>query len=68
MFLHLGPGSTVVHACAESLRLSSGLHKESLEAAEKQVAVICELVKGVRVPVTLSMMQVCSLSIAQPIV
>ena len=43
--------------------LSSGLHKESLEAAEKQVALMCELVKGVRLPLTLSMMQVCLLSL-----
>ena len=53
-----------MHACAESGKLSSGLHKESLQAAEKQVALMCELLKGVRVPLTLSMMQVCLLSLA----
>lgn len=51
-----------MYACTEPNNLSSGLHKESLEAAEKQVALICELLKGVRVPLTLSMMQVCFLS------
>lgn len=51
-----------MYAQAESVSLSSGLHMESLETAEKQVALICELLKGVRVPLTLSMMQVCSLS------
>ena len=44
--------------------LSSGLHKESLEAAEKQIALMCELLKGVGVPLTLSMMQVCFLFFA----
>lgn len=57
-------GSTVVHACTESVGLSSGLHKESLDAAEKQVALMCELMKDVRVPLTLSMMQVCLLCLA----
>lgn len=51
-----------MYAHAESVNLCSGLHKESLEAAEKQVALICELLEGVRVPPTLSIMQVCYLS------
>lgn len=51
-----------MYAHAELDDSSSGLHKESLQAAEKQVALMCELLKGARVPPTLSMMQVCFLS------
>ncbi len=38
--------------------LVAGLHMESLEQAEQQLALVCELLKGVDIPLTLSMMQV----------
>ena len=44
--------------CAESLPLVSGLHSESLQQAEKQVALMCDLLTDVEVPLTLSMLQV----------
>lgn len=48
----------------------AGLHQESVEEAEQQLALVCELLTGVHVPYTLALMQVtlrlCTTTFQQP--
>ena len=41
-----------------SQMMRAGLHIESIEQAEQQLSLVCHAVKGVDVPLALSMMQV----------
>lgn len=44
--------------------MRAGLHLESVEDAEQQISLVCQMLKGLEVPATLSMMQVTPCFIA----